>query len=57
MCAYTPPIRLFVDSDLVKGATLSLDRDSRIIWGMSCDGLPVTGWKFLMAEQTVLLLS
>ena len=27
MCAYTPPIRLFVDSDLVKGATLSLDRE------------------------------
>ncbi|MFL2831960.1 MAG: RsmE family RNA methyltransferase, partial [Candidatus Puniceispirillaceae bacterium] len=27
MCAYTPPIRLFVDADLVKGATLSLDRE------------------------------
>ncbi|MBL82080.1 MAG: 16S rRNA (uracil(1498)-N(3))-methyltransferase [Rhodospirillaceae bacterium] len=27
MCAYIPPIRLFVDCDLVKGATLSLDKE------------------------------
>ena len=27
MCAYTPSIRLFVDVDLVKGATLSLDKE------------------------------
>jgi len=27
MSTYTPPIRLFVDADLVKGATLSLDKE------------------------------
>ena len=27
MCAYSPPIRLFVDADLVKGATLTLDKE------------------------------
>ncbi len=27
MCAYTPPIRLFVDADLVKGANLSLNSE------------------------------